>query len=124
MLGFVWSDKFHLPMLLIGIAQGVISMITLFTNLVTCSGPTVRTKKLLMGGWIFGLLLMVGCEVYAILTYLQVGKMTDYKDIKAKKTLAIFIVVNVLDLLFWLWGLKTLGYENGDPVRGQLYEPD
>ena len=27
-------------------------------------------------------------------------------------------------MLFWLWGLKTLNYENGDPVRGQLFEPE
>lgn len=111
-------------MMIIGIVAGVISLLTFFVNLVTCSGPTTKTKKLLVGVWILCLILMIGCEIYAVITYLTVGEVTEFKDVQAKKTLAVFIVVNLLDLLFWIWGFSTLNYENGDPVRGQLFEPE
>jgi hypothetical protein len=38
-------------------------------------------------------------------------------DIYAKKTLFVFIGVNALDILFWIWGMKTLDYEKGDNIR-------
>ena len=124
MLGYIWSGKLKLPMLIIGIAQAVISVLSFIVNLVTCSGPTIKTKKVLVGSWVFCLLVMVGCEIYAILTYLSLGAMSEFNGALGKKFLAIFIVVNVWDLLFWLWGFKTLSYENGDPVRGQIFEPE
>jgi hypothetical protein len=38
----------------------------------------------------------------------------------AIKTLQTFICINILDLLFWLWGYMTLEYENGDRIRDEL----
>ena len=121
MLGYAWSGKLSPVMLIIGIVQALISGLSFIVNLITCSGPSTTTKKLLVGSWILCILLMIGCEVYAVLTYLGVGKLSEYKDILGKKFLAIFIAVNIWDLFFWLWGLKTLSYENGDPVRGQIF---
>lgn len=73
MLGYLWSDKLRLVMLIIGIAQAVISVLSFVVNLITCSGPTTKTNKLIVGSWILCLLIMVGCEVYAVLTYLNLG---------------------------------------------------
>lgn len=30
------------------------------------------------------------------------------------------MLVNLIDLLFWLFGLQALNYENGDSVRDEL----
>ena len=38
---------------------------------------------------------------------------TEYIDVYAIKTLTIFIAVNILDLLFWSWGIKKLSNETG-----------
>lgn len=124
MLAYSWNNPFPTPLIIIGVIQALISLASFFFNIITCGGPTTKTKKVLIAVWIISLLLMIGCEVYAVLFYLGLKEMTAYKDIQAKKTLAIFIVVNFFDLLFWVWGLKSLSYENGDPVRGKLYEPD
>jgi hypothetical protein len=36
------------------------------------------------------------------------------------KLLQIFIFVNIVDFIFWLWGYLTLEYENGDKIRDEL----
>ena len=61
MLGYMWSSKLSLPMLIVGIAQAVISGLSLLVNLVTCSGPTTKTKKASIAVWIICLLIMMGC---------------------------------------------------------------
>ena len=32
-----------------------------------------------------------------------------------------FIGVNLIDILFWMWGMKSLDYEKGDQVREDLF---
>lgn len=44
----------------------------------------------------------------------------DFFSIIANKSLLTFIFVNILDLVFWLWGFMTLEYENGDKIRDEL----
>lgn len=34
--------------------------------------------------------------------------------------LECFILVNLIDLIFWLYGYQSLDYENGDSVRDEL----
>ena len=41
-------------------------------------------------------------------------------DSVALKILQTLVCVNILDLLFWLWGYLTLEYENGDKIRDEL----
>ena len=53
----------------------------------------------------------------AVYKYIISRNVTEYIDVLAKKTLVVFIAVNALDILFWLWGMKTLDYEKGDQVR-------
>jgi hypothetical protein len=64
--------------------------------------------------------------VLAIVTYVaNSGKDNQgYHGVLAKSLLMIFIPVNILDLLFWLWGLMTLTYENGDKIRDALMSKD
>lgn len=37
-----------------------------------------------------------------------------------KGLLEIFILINLIDLIFWLYGFQTLDYENGDSIRDNL----
>lgn len=60
-------------------------------------------------------------EGLAIYMYIAAGAVTEYKDVHAKRTLGVFILVNALDILFWLWGMKTLDHEKGDQVRDDLF---
>lgn len=71
--------------------------------------------------WIFAIILLLALEGLAIYMYITAGGVTEYKDVHAKRTLGVFIVVNALDILFWLWGMKTLDYEKGDQVRDDLF---
>jgi hypothetical protein len=116
-LPFQWSLSFEVFMLIIGIGAAVVSIVTFLFNLSTLIKTSTSTRKMLSCGWIFGLVILVALEGLAIYKYLVSNNLTEYADIHAKKTLAVFILVNGLDILFWLWGMKTLDYEKGDQIR-------
>lgn len=120
-LAYHWTEKFRIPMQIIGIVAAVISGLTLLIHLSTLIKTSTSTRKLLMGWWIFAILLLLALEGLAIYMYITAGAVTEYKDVHAKRTLGVFILVNALDILFWLWGMKTLDYEKGDQVRDDLF---
>ena len=114
-------------MLIIGILCLIISLTSFLVNLFAAfQGTTTTMKKIIVVQWIFALLLMVANEVMAIIDYLaNTGNDNEsYHQILGKTLLAIFIPVNILDILFWLWGLLTLTYENGDKIRDALMAKD
>lgn len=53
----------------------------------------------------------------AIACYMQNSDYREYNDLMAKKLLLIFVILNVLEFLLWLFGLMTLQHENGDKIR-------
>lgn len=118
--GFSWTSKYRLPMLIEGIIFAAISGMSFFINLIACKGITTQMKKLIVIEWIFALILMIVGEILAIVIYLQDQKEQDFSSIIANKSLQTFICVNILDLMFWLWGYLTLEYENGDKIRDEL----
>lgn len=69
-LAFGWTDKFHLSMQILGIVNAFITFSSLFVNLIACGGTSTTVKKIIIIQWIIGLLLMLGCEGYAIYLYL------------------------------------------------------
>ena len=107
-------------MLIEGIIFAAISGMSFFINLIACKGITTQMKKLIVIEWIFALILMIVGEILAIVIYLQDQKEQDFSSIIANKSLQTFICVNILDLMFWLWGYLTLEYENGDKIRDEL----
>lgn len=67
---------------------------------------------------IFSIVCLLGLEVMAIIGYNKIDEVISYVDIQAKKTLQIFIVVNILDILFWIYGCYyAFSLDNGDVVR-------
>lgn len=44
----------------------------------------------------------------------------EYNDKLAKKLIIIFVILNVIEFLLWLFGLLTLQHENGDKIRDDI----
>lgn len=118
---FHWSPKFKLVMLIIGFATLAVSLTTLILHLTTLSKTSTTSRRVIIVGWVLGIIVLVALQVLAIIVYLTSGAVTEYIDVQAKKTLAVFIAVNALDILFWLWGLRALDYEKGDQIRDDLF---
>jgi hypothetical protein len=107
-------------MIIEGIIFCFISIVSFIVNLVACWGISTKIKKIVVVEWIFSIILMLSAEAFAIYVYLQSAKAENFIDNVALKVLQTFIGVNLLDLLFWLWGYLTLEYENGDKIRDEL----
>ena len=120
-LPYQWSSSFSTYMQIIGIGTAVVSLVSLCINLSTMIKTSTSTRKLVMVGWIFGILILLILEGLGVYKYLNAGNVTEYVDAHAKATLAVFIGVNLIDVLFWLWGTKSLDYEKGDQVREDLF---
>ncbi len=58
----------------------------------------------------------------AVVTYLSNSEPSDYNSTYAVKLLLVFAVLNVLEIGFWLWGLLTMSYENGDKIRDSILD--
>lgn len=120
-----WATVPHLRGLLIciGLVYLVISLLTFCVNANSlCGGVTTTSKRYLKCWWIFVIVLMVAMEVFALIGYLGGRTSGDFYDIGANRLLQMFLVGNVVDILFWLWGLMALRYENGDLIREELID--
>jgi hypothetical protein len=118
--GFDWKDGLSSGMTTIGIISLSISLITLFANVIAAwKGITITIKKIVVGCWTVCLLLILINEIVAIATYFS-NSWESYNDTVAKKLLLTFLALNMVELGFWIYGLMTLRYENGDPIRDSL----
>lgn len=52
--------------------------------------------------------------------YLSNSDKESFNDLVAKKLLQTFLPINALDAIFWIYGLLTLAYANGDKIRDIL----
>jgi hypothetical protein len=120
-LVYQWSSKFFAYMLIIGIGTALVCVLTLFLHLFTFIKTSTSTKRVLTIGWGFCIGVLLALEGLAVVIYLISGNVSEYIDVYAKITLTVFIVVNILDVLFWIWGMKTLDHEKGDQVRDTLF---
>jgi hypothetical protein len=75
-----WSDKFKAVMFVIGILAAIVSVLTLLSNCVTLAKTSTSTRKLLMGAWGIGILILIGLEVLAVIFYLTSGNPEIYND--------------------------------------------
>ena len=102
---------------IIGVAYLLISIITLILNLVSRKADSPTFSKYLSYWWKLAIIIMFVFEGFAIAKFLSNDFRETFYDIGAKKMLIIFIIGNILDILFWGWGLLTLRVESGDVVR-------
>ncbi len=84
------------------------------------TGMTTRMKKVLFFQWIGGLILMLICEIIALAMYLNYSDKDSFNEVVAKKLAQTYLPINALDAFFWVYGLLTLAYANGDLIRDTL----
>lgn len=66
---------------------------------------------------------MVICEIIVFATYLAGADANTFSDIVAKKLAQTYLPINIIDGLFWFWGLMTLN-TSGDLVRENIMKHD
>lgn len=106
---FSWNPSYSTLMIVIGVLVILVSAITLGINIIAgLMGITSGVKKALMFCWGLGMVLMLINEVIAIVAYVQNSKFSSYNDMEAKKVLLLFVIINIIELVFWGFGLYTL----------------
>jgi|JI6StandDraft_1071083.scaffolds.fasta_scaffold13873_9 hypothetical protein len=124
-LTITWTSLPHVKLFLLGIGIAYLC-ISLFTFLVNasslCGGTTTTSKRCIKCWWIFVIVLMAVFEIIALIGYLGGNLGSSFYEIGANRLLQMFLVGNFIDLLFWLWGLMALRYENGDLIRDELID--
>lgn len=104
--------------LFIGITFLVISLVTFFLNTKSLFGSaTTTSNRVLKCWWIFCIVVMILLELLAVAIFFTNHFSSNFYQVAASRLLQLFIVANIVDLLFWLWGLLALRYENGDVIR-------
>lgn len=64
------------------------------------------------------------CELIVFVTYLSSSDGTDFNDYIAKKLAQIYLPINFIDAIFWVFGKLTTKYDTGDTVRGNIMGED
>lgn len=110
---------------IIGLSYLFISLVTFIMNsLSVCGGTTTGKRKSLKCWWIFAIVLMFVLQLVALAGYLTGTFNGSFYSTGANRLLQMFLVGNFIDILFWLWGLLALQYENGDLIRDALIDKD
>ena len=80
-------------------------------------GMTKMIRKAIRIEWIVSLGLMAVCMIVVFAVYISASEATTYWDEVGKKLAQTFFPVNIIDAVFWIWGLSTLKFHRGDTVR-------
>lgn len=55
-------------------------------------------------------------------TYLSSSNANEYNDVVAKKLAQTYLPINIIDAIFWTWGILTLKYTSGDVIRENIMQ--
>ena len=99
----------------------LISVGTLLLNAISLvTGITQNMKRAILVGWVLGLVLTVVCILVMLMVFFNNYSLPKYADQVLSDICLKFILVGIIDVGFWIWGLLTLSYENGDFVRNAI----
>lgn len=70
--------------------------------------------------WIISIVLLAICGVMAFVVYISNVRKNGYEAVMANKLCEIFIGVNIVDIIFWLWGLFIIKDQFGLTMRESL----
>ena len=98
-----------------------ISVSTLVINIVSLiTGITPTIKKAILISWISNLVFMVLCILLTLVSFLNNYFLKKYASEILSNVSLKYILVSIIDLGMWIWGLLTLTYENGDLIRNVI----
>lgn len=99
------------------------SVMTFLINCVSLvTGLTQNIKRVIVVAWVLGLVLSVVCILVMLMVFFNSYSHSREADQILSDICLKYILVGIIDVGFWIWGLLTLSYENGDLVRnGILY---
>jgi len=96
----------------IGFLSLVVTLLSITANGVAAvKGINSCVKKTIVIFWAISLLLMLTNEIIAIVAFFKGGSTADYSDMIDKKLLQIFMAVNIIEFVLWIFGLLTLKYQ-------------
>lgn len=107
-LSYQWSADNKVVMMMIGIGGSLVCGMSIFSHVISF---IKGDNSILMTSWGFGFAVLFVLEIVALLKYYLFGEYVEYIDVFAKKILTIFIVANIVDCLFWMFGFKILSGE-------------
>ena len=81
---------------------------------------TKTLRKIIKFEWMTGIALMAVCLIIVFAIYLSGSNASTFMDEVAKKLAQTYFPINIIDGIFWIWGLVTLEYTKGDVIRDDL----
>jgi hypothetical protein len=111
-LKWAFPSSLRIPALVIGIIFAVISVLSLIIALVYYNYDYKERKPAaITGQWAFSNVLMIGCEILAIVMLVTNGSDGDYDWVYGRSIFVIFAAVNIVDIVFWVigfWKVSTI----------------
>ena len=121
--GFNWTFSFKGSMICLGLLHLILSIGIFVINILpVIKGVTTQIKKIIRASWYIGIIVMALCEIIALITYLADSETTQFEDMVAKKLLQTYFPINIIDALFWIYGMLTLRHTGGDIIREGIME--
>lgn len=121
--GFSWTFSFKGGMVCLGLLHLVLSLGIFAINIFPIvKGVTTEIKKIIRVSWYVGIIVMALCEIIALILYLADSEKNEFEDVIAKKLLQTYFPINIIDGLFWIYGMLTLRHAGGDTVREGIME--
>ena len=79
---------------------------------------TKPIRKIIKFEWIGALIMMGVCIIIVFAVYMSASSNSTFNDEVGKKLAQTFLPVNIIDGIFWIWGLATLKLHRGDVRDG------
>jgi hypothetical protein len=98
----------HIPAIVIGVVYAIISILSLFVTILNYGGWDGQARRSMSTQWVLSLVLMVACEILAIVMLVTNGKGSDYAWSYGRAIFVIFAAVNIIDFFFWFYGYRKI----------------
>ena len=107
--------------LVIGILCTLVSLFSISCNLfMSCVGVTTSNRKCLMFFWGLDIVLILVAQGLSIWLYFTIRGDSQFNGFWGQALYALvcsFMLGNLIDLMWWIVGVKTLSLEQGDRIR-------
>lgn len=110
---FGWTKNYVIYYFSVGTIYLLMTITMLTTNSVhVVTGLTVKMKRVIFFAWIASLIAMLAAQTIICVAYFTLEQGDSFADAIAKKLAQIFLAVNPLDALFWIFGFFGLKIKN------------